>query len=175
MKGLDIIVVLKSGLDEENYYSRKYESFSEKGINTRLLFYIPLKFPDDLRESINCWDYNLYSFFSSKEHHCWQSEERRAFFIYPNKISFEEYISNPQVRLSDDANPNNAVLIVDDYMMSGDTMNRVMEDLKKLGYVDKNIFGYVGHGKSGLFDFEGRNILLSDIYKEILNSGNQNN
>jgi len=130
--GLDIIVVLKKGIEAKNFYLGLYEEQS-KIRNTRLIYFIPNNGVHKIKDKYNQFANRMYD-----------SQEGDHFPVYVlGNISLEDFASNPLIRFMDDPKPDNIALIVDEWFHTGLTLQSTVRDLKQLGYREKKIFGYI--------------------------------
>ena len=82
------------------------------------------------------------------------------FMLHPP--GYDEWLENPEYRLSEESKPENAVLLVDDFVSGGQTMYKTQCELIKLWYQKDSIFSY-----AHTLDFNDKYQLLDAQNKEI--------
>lgn len=106
MVGLDIAVVLGSGVNTKKFYEHLSDRLSRK-LSTRLMYFIPTTHEgNDLGKYIEY----AYKYMADKEP-C----ERHPVFILGD-ITFQEFVQTPSIRFLGDPRPENYLLFVDDFM-----------------------------------------------------------
>lgn len=136
MKKIDIVVILNKGREREEDYLKFFNVLGKE--NSRILFFYPMRRSGLEYQSRN---ENKYKYLIKKG-------------LIKN-ISFEEFKSKPEKRLSEKTNLENLIILVDEWSYDGDVLYATQEDFIDMGYKRENIFVSCPPHSEGDFFYQG--------------------